>query len=249
LSEANGLRVVGVIPARLESTRLPRKVLRMIAGKPMLQWVVEAAQACPGLDHVVVATDADEVMRLAEAQGWRAMMTSPLLKSGSDRVHAVAQSIAGDIFVNIQGDEPLLRPEHIDALLAPFGPPASQAQVSTLWTDCSAEEADDPHVVKLVLAEDGRALYFSRAAIPYARDGRDGVRYRRHIGMYAYRRAALERFATLAPSTLEETERLEQLRLLENGIAIYAEYTPFPTIGVDTEADVARAAAALGGGC
>ena len=101
--------------------------------------------------------------------------------------------------------------------------------------------------MKLVLAGDGRALYFSRAAIPYSRDGQGGVRYRRHIGMYAYRRAALERFARLAPSALEETERLEQLRLLEHGIPIYAEYTPFPTIGVDTEADVARAAAALGG--
>jgi 3-deoxy-manno-octulosonate cytidylyltransferase (CMP-KDO synthetase) len=241
------MRVVGVIPARLESTRLARKVLRVIAGKPMLQWVVEAALACPGLDEVMVATDADEVMRLAEARAWRAMLTSPLLKSGSDRVHAVAQSIAGDIFVNIQGDEPLLRPEHIDALLAPFGRAATQAQVSTLWTDCNAAEAGDPNVVKLVLAEDGRALYFSRAAIPYSRDGR-GAGYRRHIGMYAYRRAALERFATLAPSALEETERLEQLRLLEHGIPIYAEYTPFPTIGVDTEADVARAAAALGGG-
>jgi 3-deoxy-manno-octulosonate cytidylyltransferase (CMP-KDO synthetase) len=242
------MRVVGVIPARLESTRLPRKVLRVIAGKPMLQWVVEAALACPGLDEVMVATDADEVMRLAEARAWRAMMTSPLLKSGSDRVHAVAQSIAGDIFVNIQGDEPLLRPEHIDALLAPFGRAATQAQVSTLWTDCSAVEAGDPNVVKLVLAEDGRALYFSRAAIPYARDGKGWERYRRHIGMYAYRRASLERFASLAPGALEETERLEQLRLLEHGIPIYAEYTPFPTIGVDTEADVARAAAALGGG-
>ncbi|MGI8770107.1 MAG: 3-deoxy-manno-octulosonate cytidylyltransferase [Acidobacteriaceae bacterium] len=243
-------RVVGVIPARLASTRLPRKVLRTLAGKPMLAWVVEAARACSRLDQVVVATDSDEVMALAAAHGWSAMLTSAALQSGSDRVCAVAGSVAADIYVNIQGDEPLLLPEHIDALLAPFGRLGDGAQVSTLWTHCPADEVGDPNVVKVVLAEDGRALYFSRTAIPYYRDGQDrdgasAAQHAKHIGMYAYRRAALERFASLPAGRLEQIERLEQLRLLEHGIAIHAEYTPYATIGVDTEADVERAAAAL----
>ncbi len=238
-------RVVCVIPARLNSTRLPRKVLRTIAGKPMLAWVVEAARACSRLDDVIVATDSGEVMALAARHRWTAMLTSAALQSGSDRVYAAAKSVPADIYVNIQGDEPLLRPEHIEALLAPFERLDGDAQVSTLWTDCAADEVDDPNVVKVVLAEDGRALYFSRAAIPFHRDGPGASRHARHIGMYAYRAAALERFATLPPGRLEQTERLEQLRLLEHGIVIHAEYTPYPTIGVDTEADVERAAAAL----
>lgn len=245
MSESERLRVVGVIPARLASTRLARKVLRTVAGKPMLAWVVEAARGCPRLDAVVVAADSEEVMALAAAQGWTAMLTSAALQSGSDRVHAVAQSVHADIYVNIQGDEPLLRPEHIEALLAPFARRAADAQVSTLWTDCTEHEVGDPNVVKVVLAEDGRALYFSRAAIPYPRDGVSAVRYAKHIGMYAYRRAALERFATLPPGRLEQVERLEQLRLLEHGVAIHAEYTPYPTVGVDTEADLERAAEVL----
>jgi 3-deoxy-manno-octulosonate cytidylyltransferase (CMP-KDO synthetase) len=251
MSEAKRLRVLGVIPARLASTRLPRKVLRMIAGKPMLAWVVEAARACPQLDEVIVATDSEEVMALAAAQGWTAMLTSAALKSGSDRVYAVAERVPAEIYVNIQGDEPLLRPEHIEALLLPFGQAGRDTQVSTVWTDCTAEEVHDPNVVKVVLAQDGRALYFSRAAIPYHReeldaDGRGAGRYAKHIGMYAYRKAALERFASLPPGRLEVIERLEQLRLLEHGIAIHAEYTPYATIGVDTEPELERAAAALG---
>jgi 3-deoxy-manno-octulosonate cytidylyltransferase (CMP-KDO synthetase) len=250
MSEARKLRVVGVIPARLASTRLPRKVLRTIAGKPMLAWVVEAARACPQLDDVVVATDSEEVMALAAAQGWTAMLTSAALKSGSDRVYAVAERVPAEIYVNIQGDEPLLRPEHIEALLRPFRQADGDAQVSTLWTNCTAEEIHDPNVVKVVLAEDGRALYFSRAAIPYYREeldagGVEAARHARHIGMYAYRRAALERFASLPPGRLEAIERLEQLRLLEHGIAIRAEYTPYATIGVDTEPELERAAVVL----
>src|SRR5258708_10059902 len=125
--------ILAVIPARLGSTRLPRKVLRDIAGKPMLQWIVEAALAAPRLDRVVIATDSDEVLALAKEHGWEAIMTSPDLQSGSDRVHAVSQQIASDIVVNIQGDEPMLRPAHIDALLAPFDRAGIDAQVTTLW--------------------------------------------------------------------------------------------------------------------
>jgi 3-deoxy-manno-octulosonate cytidylyltransferase (CMP-KDO synthetase) len=239
------VHTLAVIPARLASTRLPRKVLREIAGKPMLEWIVEAALAAPKLDRVVVATDSDEVIALAAKRGWEAMLTSPDLQSGSDRVHAVSRHILSEIVVNIQGDEPMLMPAHIDALLAPFHRPGIDAQVTTLWTPCTPEEILDPNAVKVVLAEDGRALYFSRSTIPFDRDGAGNITYRKHLGLYAYRRAALERFASLPPHPLETTERLEQLRLLAHNIPIYVERTPHTTIGVDTEADLERVAAIL----
>ena len=236
---------LAVIPARLASSRLPRKVLRDIAGKPMLQWIVEAALAAPQLDRVVIATDSDEVMALAAQHGWEAMLTSPDLQSGSDRVHAVSQQIPSEIVVNIQGDEPMLRPAHIDALLAPFDRSGIDAQVTTLWTACTPQEISDPNAVKVVLAEDGRALYFSRSTIPFDRERAGGVLYRKHLGLYAYRREALSRFAALPPHPLETTERLEQLRLLAHNIPIYVEQTPHTTIGVDSEADLERVAALL----
>jgi 3-deoxy-manno-octulosonate cytidylyltransferase (CMP-KDO synthetase) len=229
--------VLGVIPARLASTRLPRKVLREIAGKPMLAWVVEAALACPQLDGVVVATDSEEVAELCERQGWVAQMTSPGLPSGTDRVHAVALKIDADIYVNIQGDEPLLKPEHLTALLRPFA--RAEVEVSTLKVLCTEENIANPNAVKVVTAADGRALYFSRATIPFDRDG-VRPRYWKHIGLYGYRKGALERFPSLPPSGLEQTERLEQLRFLENGVAVYVEATEFDTVGVDTEEDVRR---------
>jgi 3-deoxy-manno-octulosonate cytidylyltransferase (CMP-KDO synthetase) len=230
-------RVVAIIPARLASTRLPGKVLRPIAGVPMLGWVYRAARACPQLDQVLIATDSQEVVDYAESQGWPSVMTSPQLASGTDRVHAAAAMVDADIYVNIQGDEPLLRPEHIDALLRPFALPG--AEVTTLSTPCSPQEIDDPNAVKVVTASDGRALYFSRATIPYNRG--IAMAPRKHLGIYAYRKAALRRFAALPPSPLESAERLEQLRLLENGISIYVEQTSLDTIGVDTEEDLLAA--------
>jgi 3-deoxy-manno-octulosonate cytidylyltransferase (CMP-KDO synthetase) len=160
-------RVVAVIPARLASTRLPGKVLRPIAGVPMLGWVYRAARACPQLDQVLIATDSQEVVAYADSQDWPSVMTSPDLASGTDRVQAVAAMVDADIYVNIQGDEPLLRPEHIDALLWPFS--RTDAGVTTLSTPCAPEQLDDPNAVKVVTANNGRALYFSRATIPYQR--------------------------------------------------------------------------------
>ena len=228
------MTIVAIIPARLASTRLPGKVLRPIAGVPMLGWVYRAALACPQLDRVLIATDSSEVVAYADSEGWPSVMTSPDLPSGTDRVHVVSGLVDADIYVNIQGDEPLLRREHIDALLRPFA--LAAADVTTLSTPCTPAEVDDPNAVKVVTASDGRALYFSRASIPYNR----GIATppRKHLGLYAYRKAALARFAGLPPSPLEMTERLEQLRLLENGINIYVEHTTFTTIGVDTEADL-----------
>ncbi len=162
--------IVAVIPARLASTRLSRKVLREIAGRPMLDWVYRAARTCGWLDRVLIATDSDEVMDFAEKSGFDAMMTPTECASGTDRVHFVAQNLAADIYVNVQGDEPLVRPEQIDALLRPMLRRAD-VLVSTVATACAVEQIGNPNAVKVVTAADGRALYFSRATIPYDRDG------------------------------------------------------------------------------
>jgi 3-deoxy-manno-octulosonate cytidylyltransferase (CMP-KDO synthetase) len=236
-------RILGVIPARLASTRLPRKVLRDLAGEPMLAWVYRAAKACPQLDEVIVATDYTEVQQLCDQRGWRCLLTSPDLPSGTDRLYAVSRVVDADIYVNIQGDEPLLLPDHITAILALFTSP--EVDVTTPKVRCTPEDIANPNAVKVVTAIDGRALYFSRSTIPFDRDGQGNTIYWKHLGLYAYRRAALERFAALAPSELELSERLEQLRLLENGISIYVAETAHDTIGVDTEDDLRRVEAIL----
>lgn len=236
-------RIAGVIPARLSSTRLSRKVLREIAGRPMVEWVWRAAGASGLMDPVCVATDAEEVGAVCRERGIPVVMTSPECASGSDRVREVARQIEADIYVNIQGDEPTLTAAFFPPLLKLFERP--EVEVATLAVPCAAEEIADPNAVKVVTALDGRALYFSRAAIPFDRDQSGRGVYRKHLGIYAYRKAALERFAALAPSPLELIEKLEQLRLLENGIALYVADAPADTIGVDTEADLLRAEAVL----
>lgn len=232
------VRTLGVIPARLASTRLSRKVLRLLGGRPLLSWVVEAARACPQLDAVLVATDSEEVTGLCRELAVPCELTSPDLPSGTDRIHAISAANPAEIYVNIQGDEPFLRAEHIASLLRPFA--HQHVDVTTLKVRCTPENITNPNAVKVVTATDGRALYFSRATIPYDRDG-SAPAYWKHIGLYAYRRAALERFPSLPPSTLERSERLEQLRFLENGLSVYVEPTDFDTIGIDTEADLLAA--------
>lgn len=243
------LRVVGVIPARLNSTRLPRKVLRPICGRPMVQHVFERARRCGRIDELVVATDSDEVFNACESLAIPVEMTSTEHPSGTDRLFEIMGRRGGDVFVNIQGDEPLLDPGHLESLLQPFADEPATL-VSTLRTPITREEAKNPNCVKVVCDTRGHALYFSRWPIPFDRDGMTRVEYFKHIGLYGYRREALERFHALPPSKLELAERLEQLRFLENGIAIRVADAPCGTIGVDTEADlqaverVLRAAAA-----
>ena len=232
------MHAIAIIPARLASTRLPRKVLREIAGRPMLAHVVEAARRCPQLADVIVATDSEEVLTVCKQHGWRAEMTSSGHRSGTDRVWGVAQQIPADVYVNMQGDEPLARPEHISALLGPMQD--SRVLVSTIKTPCAAADVNNPNAVKVVTDLAGRALYFTRATVPFDRDNSGTVQRFKHLGFYAYRREALEKFCGWPESELERAERLEQLRFLDHGIEIHVAETPFDTVGVDTEEDLKR---------
>ncbi len=237
------MKAIAVIPARLASTRLPCKILREIAGRPMLAHVYEAARACSELQDVIVATDSEEIAAVCRQNGWNYRLTSPAHRSGTERVHEVAQAIGADVYVNVQGDEPLARREHLDVLLDLMR--GDGVEVGTLKTPCSAEDVDNPNAVKVVTALDGRALYFSRATIPFDRDASGEVRRYKHLGFYAYRKAALDAFCAWPESALERSERLEQLRFLDNGIAIHVAETPFDTVGVDTEDDLQRVEAIL----
>src|ERR1022692_2708519 len=236
------MKSVAIIPARLASTRLPRKMLREIAGKPLLGWVYEAVRSSPLLSDVIIATDSEEIMEVCRRHGWNAQMTSGTHRSGTERVHEVSNSIAADVYVNVQGDEPLVRPEQIATLLDVMK--ESAIQVGTVKTPCPAEEIGNPNAVKVVTAPGGRALYFSRVTIPFDRDG-TSPRYFKHLGLYAYRKPALDLFVSQAESALERSERLEQLRFLENGIPIHVGETPYDSVGVDTEEDMQRVAEIL----
>lgn len=231
------MRTIAVIPARLASTRLPRKMLREIGGKPLVGWVYEAVRASSLLSEVIIATDCAEILEVCRKHGWKAQMTSTAHRSGTERVHELSNSIAADVYLNVQGDEPMVRPEQIATLLDVMK--NMQVEVGTVKTPCPPEELRNPNAVKVVSAPDGRAFYFSRATIPFDRDGA-GPRYFKHLGLYAYRKPALDLFVSRPESTLERSERLEQLRFLENGIPIYVGETPYDSVGVDTEEDLQR---------
>ena len=209
----------------------------------MVEWVWRAAAGSGLMDPVVVATDSDEVADACRERGIPVAMTSAQCASGSDRVREVARQVQSDIYVNIQGDEPTLTPEFFPLLLELFDRP--EVQVATLAVRCPEADINNPNAVKVVTALDGKALYFSRATIPYDRNNTGFAGYRKHLGIYAYRKAALERFAELPPGWLESVEKLEQLRLLEAGVDIYVAGAPADTIGVDTEEDLQRAEAML----
>ncbi|HEY3927560.1 MAG TPA: 3-deoxy-manno-octulosonate cytidylyltransferase [Candidatus Koribacter sp.] len=232
------MKAIAIIPARIASTRLPRKILREIDGRTMLDRVYSAARGASMLVDVIVATDSQEILDVCRAHGWNARMTSDQHRSGTDRVHEVAQSVEADVYVNVQGDEPLARPEHLTVLLELMQ--REDVQVGTLKTPCGEEDVSNPNAVKVVTDKNGRALYFSRSTIPFDRDSRGDIAYFKHLGFYAYRKAALDQFCRWPESSLERSERLEQLRFLENGTDIYVAETPFDTIGVDTEADLQR---------
>ena len=235
------MKIVCVIPARLASSRFPKKVLAILGEKPMLQWVWEAASSVPHFDDVAFAIDHLETGRLIDSFEGKYFMTSPDCPSGTDRLIELQEEgkMAGDIWVNWQGDEPFIHQGMIEDLLQTTDQPFD------IWSLKKKieveEEIEDPNIVKVVTDPIDRALYFSRSSIPYDRDGLEDVTYFKHIGVYAYTAEALKKISTLTPSILEKAEGLEQLRFLENGMTIQVHETSYETVGIDVPEDLARA--------
>jgi len=235
----------GIIPARYDSSRFPGKPLADICGKPMFWHVYTRASMAPALVRVVIATDDDRIMDAARKLGVPAVMTAKDHASGTDRVWEAAEIIGAgpdSVVVNIQGDEPLLAPEMLEELVAPFSD--TDVSVSTLARAITPADAESPDMVKVVTADNGDALYFSRSVIPFARDGAEG-QYLGHVGLYAFRKSALDLFINLAPGRIERIEKLEQLRLLENNISIRVVKTGHESIGVDRPGDIGRVVAIM----
>ncbi|NOY70340.1 MAG: 3-deoxy-manno-octulosonate cytidylyltransferase [Deltaproteobacteria bacterium] len=235
----------GIIPARYDSSRFPGKPLADIRGKPMFWHVYTRAAMTAALVRVVIATDDNRIMDAAHKLNVPAVMTAADHVSGTDRVREAAESIGVEpdaVVVNIQGDEPLLDPKMLEELVAPFSD--ANVSVSTLTRHISPADAQRPDLVKVVVGQNGNALYFSRSVIPFARD-EFPVEYLGHVGLYAFRKSVLDRFVNLAPGRLERIEKLEQLRLLENNIPIRVVETAYESIGVDRPEDISRVIAAM----
>ncbi|WP_219861220.1 3-deoxy-manno-octulosonate cytidylyltransferase [Vreelandella piezotolerans] len=235
-----------VIPARYGSSRLPGKPLADLLGKPMVQWVYEKAQRVPSAQTVVVATDDERIADAVRAFGGNVVITSPNHPSGTDRLVEVMGQVEADIYINLQGDEPLIRPEDVEQLAQGmlFDP---SVDVGTLYHAIEDEEAQNPNVVKVVLGQAGNALYFSRSPIPFPREGDQHPGFKKHVGVYAYRKRILEQYAHLPASALEQTEQLEQLRLLSAGVSIRAFQVEPTGPGVDTPACLEKVRAILEG--
>jgi len=235
------VRAVAIIPARYGSTRFPGKALAPILGRPMIQWVYERASRVGGLDRLLVATDDERIAGAVLGFGGEVVMTSRNCPSGSDRAWEAVRGIPCDIVVNLQGDEPAIEPSSIEALLALMGDPA--VGLGTLVTPIKERaEYEDPNVVKAVLGEGGRCLYFSRSPVPFLR-GRafEAADPWRHVGVYAFRRNILEAFVGWPEGRLEAAEGLEQLRALEHGVDVRAVAVDWCGCAVDVPADVALA--------
>ena len=232
------MKVLCIIPARYASTRLPGKPLRDIAGKPMIVRVYERAIEAQRVHEVVVATDDERIRAAVEEHGGNAVMTRADHATGTDRLAEVAaQRPDCDLIINVQGDEPLIDPAVIDALVAPFEHDTELMMATAKTEITDAAEMENPNNVKVVTDRTGNALYFSRARIPYARNA--GAKVYKHIGIYAYRRDFLLAYAKMAQTELEGSESLEQRRALENGYRIHVVETDAVFIGVDTEEDLA----------
>ncbi len=245
------MKIIGIIPARYASTRFPGKPLKLIAGKPLIQHVVEQCQKASSLGEVIVATDDTRIWEVAQ-NFCRVEMTRPDHPSGSDRIAEVAERCGGDAVVNIQGDEPLIDPGVIDAVAGAL----AHHEMSTAGTPIRIPaEYDNPSVVKVVVNAAGRALYFSRRTIPYLREAASrpvteqlaAFAFWKHLGIYGYRRETLLRLVKFPVSPLENAEKLEQLRALEHGIAIAVVRVDYDSIGVDLPEDVQRVEAILAG--
>ncbi len=235
------MKAIGVIPARFGSTRFPGKPLKLILGRPLLQWVIEGAKTSQLLAEIWVATDHPEIFDLAQSCGVRAVMTASDLPTGSDRVFAAVQHENVDIVVNIQGDEPLLTGELLDCLVRPMQADSSLA-MATLARELQPGDLQSPNTAKIVLNRRSEALYFSRLPIPHSRVDADsqGAVCLKHIGLYAYKKSFLAEFCAQPPTPLELAEGLEQLRALYLGARIRVERVQHESWGVDTPQDVAK---------
>ena len=239
------MKVAAVIPARIGSSRFPGKPLALICGKPMIQHVYENATACSLIEHVVVAADDPTVEQAVQAFGGEVAMTSSDHQTGTDRVAEVAQTLDAAIIVNIQGDEPLLPPDAIEDAIRPLLQD-KRIIMSTLKTALRPEDNPrDPNIVKVITDAHGRALYFSRAPIPFQRDDGPYSQIYRHIGLYVFRRNFLFDYTKLPQTPLELAESLEQLRALEHGHSIFVSETRYYPLGVDTPSDIKRVEAIL----
>ena len=236
-------RTAVVIPARYASTRFPGKVLAMLAGKPMIQHVFERASASKA-DICLIAADDQRVIDACKAFGATAVMTDPELPSGTDRIAAALKDIDADVVINVQGDEPLLPTEAINSLIDRMLE-ADSPEMATIGVQGTREELDNPNKVKLVKSNSGKALYFSRSMIPFLRTGGEDMPVYLHWGIYAYRRDVLEKFVAMDAGKLENCEKLEQLRALENDIDIQVLISNLESVGVDTPEDLERAEAKL----
>lgn len=244
-----GMNIAAIIPARYASTRLPGKPLLDIAGKPMVQHVYERAQKAELVNRVLVATDDRRIFDAVKKFGGEAVMTSEAHKSGTDRLAEVAGGLKSDIIVNIQGDEPLIEPEMIDEAIRPLCDDSFIVMGSLKAEIRDEYELGSPNVVKVVVDRNDFALYFSRCPIPYFRDEPMSLltcRFK-HVGLYVYRREFLMEYAKMPQTPLEEAEKLEQLRALENGYRIKVPTTRFQSVGVDTEEDLERVRRILAG--
>jgi 3-deoxy-manno-octulosonate cytidylyltransferase (CMP-KDO synthetase) len=248
------MAVVAIIPVRYGSTRFPGKPLAPIGGKPMIQHVYENTSRTPGLDRVIVATDDRRILEAAKHFGAEAVLTSSRHLSGTDRLAEVAKKIRAEWVINVQGDLPFVRPQTIQQTLKPLRQSRSILMGTAKTPIYERGEWQNPNVVKVVTDRAGFALYFSRSAIPYAREdgapaenGKRKVLGYRHVGIYVYRREFLLKFARMRPSALEQAEKLEQLRALSNGYRIRVVEVDEPSVEVDTPVDLARAEAYLRG--
>ena len=235
------MKAIIVIPARLDSSRLKEKMLADLEGAPLIVRTWQQAMKSRLATRVVVATDSDRIAAALRAVDAEVVMTSPDAACGTDRIAEAAEIVGGDVFVNLQGDEPLIDPETIDLAVAPFFGQDPVPDCTTLVFPIAPAERhliDDPHVVKAVLDTKGNAMYFSRSPIPYRRETVTGTTFYRHIGLYAFRADVLKAFVSLPPSMLERTESLEQLRLLENGYRIRCIETATDTPGVNTQEEL-----------
>jgi 3-deoxy-manno-octulosonate cytidylyltransferase (CMP-KDO synthetase) len=234
------MQVLGVIPARIGSTRLAEKLLKPLAGKPVIEWTWLNAKKSKRLDDLIIACDDERIMKEAKRFGAKAVFTSTGHASGTDRIAEAVNQVDTKIVINIQADEPLMHPSVINALAEIMLSNPELVMATAIRKIIDHQEIDSPHVVKVVIDKDGFALYFSRSVIPFARDKAFEPIYYKHLGIYAYTKDFLYVFKNLPASKLEQAEKLEQLRVLEAGFKIKTVLSAFDSWGIDTQTDLEK---------